>query len=130
MQLLFVLLIGRLIIVQFVLGPQLRERSTNQTKVRIKSKTKRGKITDRNHNILAINRDTLDVYVDPKVIKTAPENLARQLAPVLSVPEEKLVKALKRKNRPFVRLKKNLGNSQINKKKLGLFVPITVYYSN
>ena len=114
MQLLFVLLIGRLIIVQFVLGPQLRERSTNQTKVRIKSKTKRGKITDRNHNILAINRDMLDVYVDPKVIKIAPENLARQLAPVLSVPEEKLVKALKRKNRRFVRLKKKLDYSQIN----------------
>ena len=48
MQFLFVLLIVRLFIIQFVLGPQLRERSANQTKVTIKSKTKRGKITDRN----------------------------------------------------------------------------------
>ena len=114
MQLLFALLIVRLIIVQFVLGPQLRERSAIQTQVTIKSKTKRGKITDRNQNILAVNHDMIDVHVDPKVIKTTPENLARQLAPVLSVPEEKLIRALKKKNRRFVRLKKKLDYSQIN----------------
>ena len=108
MQFLFVLLIVRLFIIQFVLGPQLRERSANRTKVTIKSKTKRGKITDRNHNILAVNRDMLDVHVDPKVIKTTPKNLARQLSPILSVPEEKLIRALKKKNRRFVRLKKKL----------------------
>ena len=114
MQLLFALLIVRLIIVQFVLGPQLRERSAIRTQVTIKSKTKRGKITDRNQNILAVNHDMIDVHVDPKVIKTTPENLARQLAPVLSVPEEKLIRALKKKNRRFVRLKKKLDYSQIN----------------
>ena len=114
MQFLFVLLIVRLFIIQFVLGPQLRERSANQTKVTIKSKTKRGKITDRNHNILAVNRDMLDVHVDPKVIKTTPKNLARQLSPILSVPEEKLIRALKKKNRRFVRLKKKLDYSQID----------------
>ena len=114
MQLLFALLIVRLIIVQFVLGPQLRERSAIQTQVTIKSKTKRGKITDRNQNILAVNHDMIDVHVDPKAIKTTPENLARQLAPVLSVPEEKLIRALKKKNRRFVRLKKKLDYSQIN----------------
>lgn len=113
MQLLFVLLIARLFIIQFVLGPQLRERSANQTKVTIKQENKRGKITDRNQNILAVNHDKLDIYVDPKVIKATPKNLAKQLVPILSVPEEKLIRALKKKNRRFVRLKKKLDYSQI-----------------
>ena len=51
MQLLFVLLIARLFIIQFVLGPQLRERSANQTKVTIKQENKRGKITEPNKKI-------------------------------------------------------------------------------
>ena len=87
MQFLFALLIARLFIIQFVLGPQLRERSVNQTKVTIKQKNTRGKITDRNQNILAVNHDKLDIYVDPKVIKATPKNLAKQLVPILSVPE-------------------------------------------
>ncbi len=102
------MLIGRLFLIQYVHGETLRERSAGQRKVQVGSQAKRGKILDRHGSVYAINRDLVSVYADPKTMKAELYEVARELAPLLNVPEAKLLSALQRKNRRFVWLQRNL----------------------
>jgi len=108
LEICFVALIGRLFLVQLLHGEELRERGERERRTHLQSKVRRGKILDRHRNVLAINRDLVSVYADPKAMKTSPAAMAYKLAPVLSAPEPKLLSALQEKNRHFVWLQRNL----------------------
>ena len=69
---------------------------------------KRGKILDRHGHVFALSRHSLSVYADPTYMKTDPSEAARRLAPVLDVPESELLTKLRRKDKRFVWLKKDM----------------------
>ena len=69
LELCLVLLIGRLFLIQYVHGPELRDRSESQRNVQVGSQAKRAKILDRHGSIFAINQDLVSVYADPKAVR-------------------------------------------------------------
>ena len=108
------LLIGRLFLIQYVHGQQLRERSENQRNTQVGSQTKRATILDRHGSVFAINQDLVSVYADPKVLRDKPDEIARKLAPLLNVSEDRLLLLLQQKKRRFVWLKRNLDYERLN----------------
>lgn len=108
------LLIGRLFLIQYLHGQELRERSENQRNAQVGSQTERATILDRHGSIFAINQDLISVYADPKVLKDEPDEIARKLAPLLSVSEDRLLRLLQQKKRRFVWLKRNLDYERLN----------------
>ena len=108
------LLIGRLFLIQYIHGQALRERSENQRSTRVGSQAKRATILDRHGSIFAINQDLISVYADPKVLKDKPDEIARKLAPLLDVSEDRLLLLLQQKKRRFVWLKRNLDYERLN----------------
>lgn len=114
LELCLVLLIGRLFLIQYVHGPELRDRSESQRNVQVGSQAKRAKILDRHGSVFAINQDLVSVYADPKVVREKPDDVARKLAPVLNVSEDRLLTVLKQKKRRFVWLKRNIEYERLN----------------
>ena len=108
------LLIGRLFLIQYVHGQKLRGRSEVQRNTQPGSQAKRAKIVDRHGSVFAINQDLVSVYADPNVLKDAPHDVARKLAPLLNVSEDRLVSALQEKKRRFVWLKRNIDYERIS----------------
>ena len=108
------LLIGRLFLIQYVHGQQLRERSENQRNTRVGSQAKRATILDRHGSVFAINQDLISVYADPKVLRDKPDEIASKLAPLLDVSEDRLLSVLQQKKRRFVWLKRNLDYERLN----------------
>ena len=108
------LLIGRLFLIQYVHGRELRERSENQRNTQVGSQTKRATILDRHGTIFAINQDLISVYADPKVLRDKPDEIACKLAPLLNVSEDRLLLLLQKKKRRFVWLKRNLDYERLN----------------
>ena len=108
------LLIGRLFLIQYVHGRELRERSENQRNTQVDSQAKRATILDRHGSVFAINQDLISVYADPKVLRDKPDEIARKLAPLLDVSEARLLSVLQQKKRRFVWLKRNLDYERFN----------------
>ena len=108
------LLIGRLFLIQYVHGQELRARSENQRNRQVGSQTKRAAILDRHGSVFAINQDLVSVYADPKVLRDKPDEIARKLAPLLNVSEDRLSLLLQQKQRRFVWLKRNLDYERLN----------------
>ena len=113
MEICFLILIGRLFIIQLVHGEGLRARSESQRYAQLPPDAKRGKIMDRHHNVLAINRDLISVYADPKIIRIQPQKLAQRLAPALGKPQNEIVSILQQSQRRFVWLQRNLDYEHI-----------------
>ena len=113
------ILVGRLINLQLVRGKELSEKALFQ-RLKIEQVTaERGRILDRNGKELAISIPTPAVYADPGMIK-APEKVAKDLAPILAIPEEDILKTLKTDSR-FVWLTRKLPiekKDELNKLKL------------
>ena len=104
----FLLLVGKLFIVQISNNTghqEIAERTWHSPRT---ATIKRGKILDRHGNILALSRHSLSVYADPKYIKMDPIKVAERLSPVLGVAESELITQLRRKDKRFVWLKKDL----------------------
>ncbi|MCE2395551.1 penicillin-binding protein 2 [Candidatus Poribacteria bacterium] len=108
------LLIGRLFLVQYVHGRELRERSENQRNTQVVSQAKRATILDRHGSVFAINQDWISVYADPKVLRDKPDELARKLALLLNVSEARLLSILQQRKRRFVWLKRNIEYERID----------------
>ncbi len=108
------LLIGRLFLIQYVHGQELRKRSENQRNTQVGSQTKRATILDRHGSVFAINQDLISVYADPKVLRDKPDEIASKLAPLLDVSEDRLLSVLQQKKKRFVWLKRNLGYERLN----------------
>jgi cell division protein FtsI/penicillin-binding protein 2 len=104
----FLLLVGKLFKVQVSSGTE-HQKTTERTWHSPRTATiKRGKILDRHGNILALSRHSISVYADPKYVKTDPIKVAERLSPVLGVAESELITQLRRKDKRFVWLKKDL----------------------
>ena len=104
----FLLLVSKLFIVQISNNTE-HQKTAERTWHSPRTATiKRGKILDRHGNILALSRHSLSVYADPKYIKTDPIKVAERLSPVLGVAESELITQLRRKDKRFVWLKKDL----------------------
>ena len=104
----FLLLVGKLFKVQISNGAEHQEIAERTWHSPRTATIKRGKILDRHGNILALSRHSLSVYADPKYIKTDPIKVAERLSPILGVAESELITQLRRKDKRFVWLKKDL----------------------
>ena len=108
------LLIGRLFLIQYLHGQELRGRSENQRNTRVGSQAKRATILDRHGSIFAINQDLISVYADPKVLRDKPDEIARKLAPLLDVSEARLLSILQQRKKRFVWLKRDIEYERID----------------
>lgn len=108
MQIGFLLLVGKLFQIQVSGGDLHPEANTRDWLSPRTAEIKRGKILDRHGNVLALSRHSLSVYADPKYMKMDPLAAAQKLAPVLGSPEAELLSQLRRKDKRFVWLKKDL----------------------
>ena len=108
LQIGFLLLVGKLFKVQISNNAEHQEIAERTWHSPRTATIKRGKILDRHGNILALSRHSLSVYADPKYMKTDPIKAAERLSPVLGVAESELITQLRRKDKRFVWLKKDL----------------------
>ncbi len=114
MQVGFLLLVGKLFKLQ-ISNEATPEETAERTWLSPKIATiKRGKILDRDGNILALSRHSLSVYADPQYLRAHPADVARELAPVLDIPESQLLKQLERKDKQFVWLKRDVDYERID----------------
>ena len=110
LEICMVVLIGRLFLVQYL---QRESYLKSLLKTETKSQIKRGKILDRQYSVFAINQDMVSVVADPKVMKVAPHVVASKLAPLLDASESELLSALRKKDKRYVRLDRNLDYSRL-----------------
>ncbi len=110
----FLLLVGKLFKVQVSNNMGHQEASEPTWRSPRTATIKRGKILDRHGNILALSRHSLSVYADPKYMKTDPIKVAQRLAPVLDIAESELITQLRRKDKQFVWLKKDLDYERLD----------------
>lgn len=110
----FLLLVGKLFTIQVSGGALHQEADEHDWLSSRTAEIKRGKILDRHGNVLALSRHSLSVYADPKYMKTDPLIAAQRLAPVLGVPESELLSQLRRKDKRFVWLKKDLDYERLD----------------
>ena len=110
----FLLLVGKLYKVQISSDAMHQETVRHGWSSPRTASIKRGKILDRHGNVLALSRHSLSVYADPKYMKTDSSEVARRLAPVLGVPESELLTQLRRKDKRFVWLKKDLDYEHLD----------------
>ncbi len=97
-SLLFLLLITRLGYVQLWQGPSLREDAEDLWTRDIPFEAKRGRILDRNGEVLAYNISVPSVMAIPAQIQDKPD-AARKLAPILKAEEQKILKEISRRER-------------------------------
>jgi cell division protein FtsI/penicillin-binding protein 2 len=81
----------------------LQRAATTQQVTKVTIPAPRGTITDRNGRDLAISEAAADIAADPYLIKD-PEGVARQFAPLLGKPEEKVLASLSQRHTGFVYL--------------------------
>jgi len=93
---LFAALVIRLAYVQLWMGPSLSEKAEDSWRRNIPFEAKRGEVWDRNGVKLTYNISTPTVMAVPAQVKN-PEETARQLAQVLQVPEEEVLKDITKK---------------------------------
>ena len=110
----FLLLVGKLFTVQISNNTGHQEASVPTWRSPRTATIKRGKILDRHGNILALSRHSLSVYADPKYMKTDPIKVAQRLAPILNTSESELITQLRRKDKQFVWLKKDLDYKRLD----------------
>lgn len=114
MQVGFLLLVGKLFKLQ-VSNDTMYEETAGRTWLSPQTATiKRGKILDRDGNILALSRHSLSVYADPQYLRDHPSDVARKLAPILDASESELQKRLDRKDKQFVWLKKDIDYDRLD----------------
>jgi stage V sporulation protein D (sporulation-specific penicillin-binding protein) len=89
-------LLGRLSFVQLIQGPWLTGKAENLWGRDIPFASKRGRILDRNGELIAYNISSPSVMVVPAQIKDK-EGTAYKLAKILGVPEEKILPFVKKK---------------------------------
>lgn len=95
-------LAGRAAQLQLVDGDRYGVASAKQTSVQHHVRGKRGSILDRRHQALAVTVDVDSVFAEPRRLED-PVGAARALAPLLEIPETKLLPKL-RSDRAFVYL--------------------------
>ena len=108
LQIGFLLLIGRLVLVQLLHSDELAMRSKGQRQIQL-PKPARGRIFDRHHNLLALNLDLISVWADPRFFNADARKVSAQLSPILGVPESEIHASLQRNKRQFIWLARDLS---------------------
>ena len=110
-----------------VRGPSLKRAAATQQKSDVIVPARRGAITDRRGVELAVSQPASTIAATPYLIKDAPK-AAAQLAPVLGLPEDELLRKLARRDTGFVYLARKVPAAKARRaQKLGLagleFIP-------
>jgi cell division protein FtsI (penicillin-binding protein 3) len=112
--LLFALFLGLLVLTALratwlatVEGGDLRGRALAQQEQEIDVIARRGTITDRNGIELAVSEDAATVFAHPFLVRDAP-GAARRLAPIVGVPEDRLLEQLANRDEGFTYLARRL----------------------
>lgn len=89
----FFLLLLRLAYLQFALGAELQLKAEQLRMREVPISAKRGTIYDRNKKKMAVSISTDSVYALPTEVKNTgkAEEIAKQLSPILEMPEDKLL---------------------------------------
>ncbi len=95
--LMFVLLLGRLVYIQFIWADELGKQALDMRMQDIPIQPRRGVIYDRNGHELALSIDVESVYAIPAQVKD-PEESARALSGILNMKYETVLKSLTRKS--------------------------------
>lgn len=92
----FFLLLLRLAYLQFALGSELQLKAEQLRTREIPIAAKRGTIYDRNHKKLAVSISADSVYALPPEVRYSgkAEEIAKQLSPILEIPEDKLMEKI------------------------------------
>jgi cell division protein FtsI (penicillin-binding protein 3) len=88
-------LVGRLVWLQVVQGPTLQRRAEAQRSVKLSPKVALYPMLDRNGNVLAKDESVFRLFAHPFLFKKDKEEIAKTLAPILSLSAEDLVKLFK-----------------------------------
>ena len=115
----FGLLALRIFAIQQLKRDEIYEKAIARCQKQIQTKVKRGKILDRHSNLLAINRDQISVWADPKKVSSS-RKAAGFLSPLLDCPQEELIRQLNQKDKRFVWLKRKLDYVFLDKIKQAL----------
>lgn len=101
--------------VQFCGNPRLEQMSRRQFQSKVLIRPRRGTITDRNGEPLAVNIETNSLAANPEKIQNR-RTLARLLAKSTDLPVSKLLQKLGEK-REFVWIKRHLNENEMNRLK-------------
>ena len=85
----------------------LKERAATQQEEDLAVSAKRGTIFDRNGLELAVSEDAITVFANPFLIDN-PAKVAAQLAPLLDLPEDELLRKLSDRTPGFVYLRRKM----------------------
>lgn len=88
-------LAGRLVYLQVIQAPALKEKARQQQRVPLGSLIGRRPIVDRNGNVLALDKPTFTLFAHPFLFQEPPEQVAAQLAPILNRPVADLARQLR-----------------------------------
>ncbi len=111
---------GRAGYIQIVRDPRLTSLAKRQFQSKVLVQARRGLITDRNGEPLAINAEVSSLAANPKKIQN-PKVLARLLAKALGLPVSQVLSRLRDKRRDFVWIKRHLPEEQLDQfKKWGI----------
>lgn len=83
---------------QVVQAPMLLEKARQQQITSLRPFIPRRPIVDRNNNVLALDRPVYSLYAHPKLFKESPEVIATDLAKILGLPSQDIVKQFKTRN--------------------------------
>ncbi len=116
----FAVLFVRFFDLQVLQAATMMEKARRQHEKTITLDSSRGAILDRQGKPLALNLDVTSVYATPSSIDD-PKLVARQLAPLLNLPQEHVEKQLRNKERNFVWIqRKILDHSEHRMKDLAI----------
>jgi cell division protein FtsI/penicillin-binding protein 2 len=90
-----------------VRGADLKSRAVAQQTEDVTVPARRGTITDRNGQELAVSEESSSVYANPRLIKD-PSSVAGQLSPLVGVDYDSLIRTLANRTTGFVYLKRKI----------------------
>ncbi|NLJ41256.1 MAG: PASTA domain-containing protein [Clostridiales bacterium] len=106
-------LIGRLGYIHLIWGKELQEKAVGQWTRDLAVYPRRGKILDRNGNVLAQSGNSETIAARPNQIKD-PKGVAALLAPILDLDEDKLYQKLSDTKSSFVWVKRQVSRETAN----------------
>src|SRR5215831_17597182 len=111
---LFAVVLGRAAFVQVLDRSRLSRLQRDQTRRELSFAPRRGLITDRSGEPLAVTRDVDSVFADPTAFETqkARDQAADQLARILQLPRAKVLEKLSQEGRHFVWIKRRVDETQ------------------
>lgn len=109
------MMMGRLFYLQILQASDLKEKAKQSHRYSV-SLVQRGQIKDRNSRPLAQDGILYDLYVHPRFYGQSDTGaMAAAMAPVLAIPEEKLVELLNQRRKSTIRLANNLTKETMDR---------------